>query len=58
MAENYVLTGQMGSEIRYELQQRITRGSDTEKVELRFVVPQTFESPTYRQEVHEFPRPG
>jgi transglutaminase-like putative cysteine protease len=49
-----VLMGQMGSEIRYELQQRITRGSGTEKVELRLVVPQTFESPTYRQEVREF----
>ena len=53
LAENYVLVGQMGSEIRYELQQRITGGLDAQKVELRFVIPQTFESPTYRQEVHD-----
>jgi transglutaminase-like putative cysteine protease len=54
LAENYVLVGQMGSEIRYELQQRVTRASETEKVEIRFVVPQSFESPTYRQEVSSF----
>jgi hypothetical protein len=54
LAENYVLVGQMGSDIRYELQQRVTRGLGTESVELRFVVPQSFESPTYYQEVHDF----
>ncbi len=54
LAENYVLVGQMGSDIRYELQQRVTHGSDTEKVELRFVVAQSFESPTYYQEVYNF----
>ena len=63
LAENYVLVGQMGSEIRYELQQRITGALDAQKLELRFVIPQTFESPTYRQEVHDFqlklsPQPG
>ncbi len=63
LAENYVLVGQMGSEIRYKLQQRITGGLDAQKVELRFVIPPTFESPTYRQEVHSFqlklsPQPG
>ncbi len=41
LAENYVLVEQMGSEIRYELQQRVTRGSDTDRVELCFVVPQS-----------------
>jgi hypothetical protein len=54
LAENYVVVGQMGSEISYELQQRVTRAAGTERVELRFVVPQTFESPTYRQEVQNF----
>ena len=29
-AENYVLVGQMGSEIRYELEQRVTRNPGTQ----------------------------
>lgn len=53
-AENYVLVGQMGSEIRYELEQRVTRNPGTQKLVLSFVVPPTFESPTYRQEIHGF----
>ncbi|MEJ2364745.1 MAG: transglutaminase domain-containing protein [Deltaproteobacteria bacterium] len=53
-AENYVLVGQMGSEIRYELEQRVTRSPGTQKLVLSFVVPPTFESPTYRQEIHGF----
>jgi hypothetical protein len=53
-AENYVLVGQMGSEIRYELEQRVRRSPGTEKLVLSFVVPPTFESPTYRQEIHGF----
>ena len=53
-AENYVLVGQMRSEIRYELEQRVTRSPGTQKLVLSFVVPPTFESPTYRQEIHGF----
>ena len=53
-AENYVLVGQMGSEIRYELEQRVRRNPGTQKLVLSFVVPPTFESPTYRQEIHDF----
>ncbi len=53
-AENYVLVGQMGSEIRYELEQRVTRNPGTQELVLSFVVPPTFESPTYRQEIHGF----
>ncbi len=53
-AENYVVVGQMGSEIRYELEQRVTRSPGTQKLVLSFVVPPTFESPTYRQEIHGF----
>ncbi len=53
-AENYVLVGQMGSEVRYELEQRVTRSPGTQKLVLSFVVPPTFESPTYRQEIHGF----
>ncbi len=54
LAENYVLVGQMGSEIRYELRQQVKRGPGTKKMVLSFVVPRTFDSPTYRQEVHGF----
>ena len=53
-AENYVLVGQMGSEVRYELEQRVTRSPGTQKLVLSFVVPPSFESPTYRQEIHGF----
>jgi transglutaminase-like putative cysteine protease len=53
-AENYVLVGQMESAIRYELEQRVTRSPGMQKLVLSFVVPPTFESPTYRQEIHGF----
>ena len=53
-AENYVLVGQMGSEVRYELEQRVTRNPGTQKLVLSFVVPPSFESPTYRQKIHGF----
>ncbi len=54
MAENYVVVGHMGSQIRYQLQQRVIRGAGTERVELSFVIPQSFDSPTYHQEVQDF----
>ena len=53
-AENYVLQGQMGSEINYELQQQVKRAPGTRKLVLSFVVPPTFDSPTYQQKIHAF----
>lgn len=53
-AENYMLKGQMGSVIRYELQEQITAGEGIKKLVLSFVVPQTYESPTYKQEIRDF----
>ena len=53
-AENYVLVGQMGSEIRYELEQRVTRSPGTQKLVLSFVVPPSFESPTYPEQIQGF----
>ena len=53
-AENYVLEGQMGSEINYELQQQVKRAPGTRKLVLSFVVPPTFDSPTYQQQIHGF----
>ena len=54
LAENYVLEGQMGSDIVYELQQQVKNGPGTRKLVLSFVVPPTFTSPTYNQEIHGF----
>jgi hypothetical protein len=53
-AENYTLKGQMGSVIRYELQEQITAGEGIKRLVLSFVVPQTYESPTYKQEIRDF----
>jgi hypothetical protein len=53
-AENYTLKGRMGSVIRYELQEQITAGEGVKKLVLSFVVPQSYESPTYKQEIRDF----
>jgi len=54
MAENYTLRGDMDSSIRYELQEQIIAGEGIKKLVLSFVVPQSFQSPTYSQEVRDF----
>ncbi len=53
-AENFTLRGDMGATIRYELQERITTGDGVRKLVLSFVVPQSYSSPTYRQEIQDF----
>jgi transglutaminase-like putative cysteine protease len=50
-AENYTVRGGMGAEIRYELRETITAGDDVRKATLSFVMPRSFESPTFRQEI-------
>ena len=62
-AENYTVRGDMGAEIRYELRERITAGSDVRQTTLSFVLPQSFRSPTFRQDVRDVdlsfdPRPA
>jgi len=54
LAENYVLEGQMGSDIIYELQQQVKKGPGTRKLVLSFVVPPSFVSPTYNQQIRGF----
>ncbi len=54
LAENYTVKGDMGSSIRYELQEQVTAGGGIQKMVLSFVVPQSFQSPTSRQEIKEF----
>ena len=53
-AENYTVKGDMGSSIRYELREQVTAGGGIQKMVLSFVVPQSFQSPTSRQEIKEF----
>lgn len=52
-AENFTVRGEMGSEIRYELRQRITTGGGIRQTELSFVLPRSFQSPTFRQEIRD-----
>ena len=54
LAENFTVKGDMTSTIHYELQQRITAGDAMRKLSLSFVVPQSFESPTYNQQISNF----
>ena len=53
-AENFVVKGDMASTIHYELRHQITTGDAMRKLSLSFVVPQDFESPTYRQRITDF----
>ena len=54
MAENFTVKGDMTSTVRYELQQQVTAGDGMKQMSLSFVVPQTFQSPTYVQEIKDF----
>ncbi|HUH65349.1 MAG TPA: transglutaminase domain-containing protein [Syntrophales bacterium] len=53
-AENYTVKGDMGANIRYELQEQVTAGGGIQKMTLSFVVPQNFQSPTTSQEIKKF----
>lgn len=50
-AENFVVQGDMASAIHYELQQQITAGDAMRKLSMSFVLPQSFQSPTYGQQI-------
>lgn len=53
-AENYIVRGEMGSNISYELRQQVTAGEGIRKLTLSFVLPRTFQSLTYCQEIRDF----
>jgi hypothetical protein len=53
-AENVTVRGYMSSTIRYELQHQVTAGDGMKTMSLSFVVPQTFQSSTYVQEIKDF----
>ncbi len=52
-AENYLLNGGQKSKIKYTLAQKIDPTPQTVTVDLTFVIPQTFQSPTFTQEISE-----
>jgi hypothetical protein len=53
-AENYTVEGDMGSDIRFEIRRNISLREGITKLTLSFVVPPSFQSPTYHQSVSEF----
>jgi transglutaminase-like putative cysteine protease len=53
-SENYTLKGDMASSIRYELQEKVTTASGIKKMIFSFVVPQDYQSPTYKQKISDF----
>lgn len=53
-AENYTVKGDMESLIQYELRHQVTTGEGVDQMSLSFVIPQTFHSPTYLQEISDF----
>lgn len=53
-AENYLLNGGQESKIQYEMIQQVKPSSSTRKLILNYVVPESFDSPTYRQKIEQF----
>jgi len=53
-AENYLLNGGQESKIQYEMVQKVQPSSNTRKLVLNYVVPESFDSPTYRQKIEQF----
>jgi transglutaminase-like putative cysteine protease len=53
-AENYLINGGQASTIEYRLNQRVDPTSSTKTLTLSFVVPQSFDSPTYKQRIEGF----
>jgi hypothetical protein len=54
LAENITVNGDMGSKIHFELEKKVTTVPGLQKLTLSFVVPETFTSPTYKQDVSGF----
>ena len=54
LAENFTVKGDMASTIHYELQHQITAGDSMRKLMLSFVAPESFDSPTYKQQITNF----
>jgi hypothetical protein len=50
-AENYLLNGGQSSQIDYQMVQKVQPLSGTRNLILSYVVPESFNSPTYRQKI-------
>ncbi|MBN2105491.1 transglutaminase domain-containing protein [bacterium] len=53
-SENYLINGGQNSRINYVLTQRVEPAGDTKYLKLSFVVPQSFDSPTYKQRIENY----
>jgi hypothetical protein len=53
-AENYLLNGGQASRIDYKMEQEVVPFPGIRKLILSYVVPQTFRSPSYNQEIKKF----
>jgi len=53
-AENYVVEGTMGSQIHYRLTQEVAVRPEIQLLKMSFVVPDSFEAPTCRQNIQGF----
>ncbi|MBN1895167.1 transglutaminase domain-containing protein [bacterium] len=53
-AENYLMNGGQESTIQYRLTQQVQPAGGVKVLKLSFVVPETFESPTYNQVISNF----
>ena len=52
--ENYLIKGGQDSRIQYRLTQRVEPAGKTKFLRLSFVVPESFQSPTYIQKIENF----
>jgi len=52
-AENYLLNGGQASQINYEMIQKIRPSHGTRSLVLSYVLPESFDSPTYRQKIRD-----
>ena len=53
-AENYLLNGGQASHIAYQMEQKIEPAPGTRELVLSYVEPQTFISPSYKQQIRKF----
>ncbi len=54
VAENYLINGGQESQINYRMVQTVDPAPGTQKLILSFVIPETFSSPTYNQNISDF----
>jgi transglutaminase-like putative cysteine protease len=52
-SENYLLDGKQESEIAYRMVQQVTSSPDVTKLWLNYVVPVSYDSPTYSQTIND-----